>query len=59
MEEENNNNENNLKEENNEEEDPQITSSIENVIPMKQISHGWKVLQGFAKVRKIIKTTST
>ena len=33
-----------------EEEDPQATSSIENVIPMKQLSHGWKVLQGFAKV---------
>lgn len=33
---------------NNEEE--KVTSSIENIIPVKQISHGWKVLQGFAMV---------
>lgn len=32
------------------EEDSNVTSSIENVIPIKKISHGWKVLQGFAKV---------
>jgi hypothetical protein len=33
-----------------EDEDEKVTSSIENIIPVKQISHGWRVLQGFAKV---------
>lgn len=41
---------NNNNNENIEDDDPQVTSSLENVIPVKQLSHGWKVLQGFAKV---------
>lgn len=35
-------------EEENDEE--KVTSSMENIIPVKHISHGWKVLQGFAMV---------
>jgi hypothetical protein len=37
-------------ESNGEGDDPQATSSMENIIPVKQISHGWRVLQGFAMV---------
>jgi hypothetical protein len=33
-----------------EDEDEKATTSMDNIIPVKQISHGWRVLQGFAKV---------
>ncbi len=39
---------------NGEGDDPTTTSSMENIIPVKQISHGWRVLQGFAKVFSLL-----
>jgi hypothetical protein len=40
-------------------EDPQTTSSMDNIIPVKQISHGWKVLQGFAMVSLLLRKHSS
>ena len=33
-----------------EDEEEKVTSSMENIIPVRHLSHGWKVLQGFAQV---------